>query len=226
MKSIVITLTLLLCSKCVITFSQGDTVRLKQPVVQKERLIQPFVLKTSPTAFLFGGVFPYTSEFRIMTEITSGRTQSEQVSISYLLPNIFLATMTALSNDRLKVNGWRLQFAHKFYFIRKKKFAPYGFYTAPLISYANAHVSLGNFMIYRREYLDFRHFNINAILGVQIGKFYRLTMDSYFGLGYRKNKVFYHYSSNRIVPYNTVDFGELYNTPLNAVFGINLGYSL
>jgi hypothetical protein len=50
-------------------------------------------------------------------------------------------------------------------------------------------------------------------------------MDSYVGLGYRKNRVYIHYPSNQLVPYNTADFGELYNLPLNGVLGINLGYS-
>lgn len=219
--------TFWLCISYMVVLSQGDTLRLN-PVEEppKQPPYQPFVFKTSPTALLWGGVFPYTSEFRIMAELTTGRTQSEQISVSYLFPNIFIAAVAALSNDKLEASGWRLQYAHKFYLIRKKKFAPYGFYVAPLVSYANAHVVLGRIAAFNREYLEFRHFNINVIAGVQIGKFHRLTMDSYIGLGYRKNKALYHNSGGKIVPYNTTDFGELYNLPLNAVFGINLGYSL
>lgn len=218
--------TFLFCLSYVVVFSQGDTIRLTPSVKPDQKTYyQPFVIKTSPTALLSGGVFPYTSELRIVGEFNSSRTQSEQVSISYLFPNIFLSAAAALSNQKIKVNGWRLQYAHKFYLIRKTKFAPYGFYVAPLISYSKANVFTGTFSIYRREYLEFRHFNINAIAGVQVGKFHRLTMDCYFGLGYRKNKAFYHYSSTNSVPYNTKDFGELYNLPLNAVFGMNLGYS-
>ncbi|HSH64592.1 MAG TPA: hypothetical protein VLB84_02055 [Bacteroidia bacterium] len=218
-------LTFLLFHIVLFAFPQGDTIKIKTSEPPQKPYYQPFVLKTSPTALLWGGIFPYTSEFRVMAEITNGRTQSEQISISYLFPNIFLAAIAALSNDKLEAIGWRLQYAHKFYLIRRKKFAPYGFYVAPLVSYANAHISWGNTNSYGQEYLDFRHFNINAIVGVQIGKFHRVTMDSYFGLGYRKNTVLQHLSSNQISSYNTADFGELYNLPLNAVFGINLGYS-
>lgn len=219
-------LSLLLAgNRYLLVASEGDTLKLP-PVPTKKAYYQPLVVKTSPTALLWGGVFPFTSEFRLMIEATSSRTQSEQISISYLTSNFFLATVAALSNIKLKASGWRLQYAHKFYLIRKKKFAPYGFYVAPLVSYSNANVYLGSNRYYQKEYLEFKHFNINAIIGVQIGKFHRVTMDSYFGLGYRKNRVYAHYSNTNVVQYNTADFGELYNLPLNVVFGINLGYSL
>lgn len=223
-KGIFIFLFLLAGNRHLLLASDGDTLKL-QPVSTKKLYYQPVVVKTSPTALLWGGVFPFTSELRFMIEATSSRTQSEQVSISYLTSNFFLATVAALSNVKLKASGWRLQYAHKFYLIRKKKFAPYGLYVAPLVSYSNANVYLGRNSYYKKEYLDFRHFNINAIVGVQIGKFHRVTMDSYFGLGYRKNRVYAHYSNGNTVPYNTADLGELYNLSLNAVFGINLGYS-
>jgi hypothetical protein len=202
----------------------GDTLKV-HPILKRKEYYQPVVLKTSPTALLWGGIFPFTSEFRFMAEITSTRTQSEQVGISYLCPNFFLATTAAYSSIQLKASGWRLQYAHKFYLIRKRKFAPYGFYVAPLVSYSTAAIYLGRINYYKRVYLDFRHFNLNIIAGVQIGKFHRVTMDSYVGLGYRKNRVYIHYPSNQLVPYNTADFGELYNLPLNGVLGINLGYS-
>jgi len=217
-------LLLMLGKTYVLAASDADTLKLIAP--ERKGYYQPLVIKTSPTALLWGGIFPYTTEFRLMLEVTSSRTQSEQVSISYLGPNFLLATVAAVSNIKFKASGWRLQYAHKFYLIRKKKFAPYGFYVAPLVSYANARIFLGRQSYYKREYLDFRHFNINAIIGIQIGKFHRVTMDSYVGLGYRKNRVYAHYANNTVVPRNTADFGELYNLPLNAVFGINLGYSL
>ena len=193
---------------------------------KKEMRYQPYVIKTSPTALLWGGVFPFTSELRIMAEITSGRTQSEQLSISLITRGIFLSVIEqslSVPVRSTKVNGYRVQYAHKFYLIRKKKFAPYGFYLAPLVSYMNAHIALAN---NRGYYLDFRHFNINAVAGIQVGKFHRVTLDVYTGFGYKNNKAYEHYASNKLVPYNTSDFGELYTTPLNFVFGINLGYSL
>lgn len=96
-----------------------DTLKV-HPILKRKEYYQPVVLKTSPTALLWGGIFPFTSEFRFMAEITSTRTQSEQVGISYLCPNFFLATAAAYSSIQLKASGWRLQYAHKFYLIRKE----------------------------------------------------------------------------------------------------------
>jgi hypothetical protein len=203
-----------------------DTLRLDPIPKKKPSYYQPLVLKTSPTAFLWGGVFPFTSEYRFMVEINSSRRQSEQLSLSWLGKGLFVRTTNGLLNQDLNVIGWRVQYAHKFYLVRKHKFAPYGLYVAPLISYANAQISSGQKSYNHGAYLDFRHLNINAIVGIQLGKLHRLTFDAYAGLGYRKNKVFYHYANGKMIPYDTEEFGELYNSPLNAVFGINLGYSL
>lgn len=225
-KSILILALTLLCPVFKAFASDGDTVRLNP--VEKKRPVyyQPLVLKTSPTAFLWGGIFPFTSEYRFMIEINSGRKQSEQLSLSWLGKGLFVRAANGFLNQDIDVIGWRIQYAHKFYLIGRNKFAPYGFYVAPLISYANAHISSGKKSYNRGAYLDFRHLNINGIVGIQLGKLHRLTFDAYAGLGYRKNKVFYHYANGRLVPYDTNEFGDLYNISLNAVFGINLGYSL
>ena len=119
-----------------------------------------------------------------------------------------------------------MQYAHKFYIIRKKKFAPYGLFVGALVSYARAQVALDLAAYYRNEYLLFSNFNVNGIVGIQVGKYHRLTFEAFAGLGYKKNKVFYHFTNNNTASYNTKDLGELYNMPVNAVFGINLGYSL
>ncbi len=203
---------------------EGDTLKLK-PLTPQKSYYQPLVIKTSPTALIMGGIVPFSSELRLLMEIASSRTQSEQVGVSYLFPSIlFLADSSSLS-QKLKVSGWRFQYAHKFYIIRKSRYSPYGFYVAPLVSYATAHISPDRNSANNQEYYLFRHFNINAVAGIQIGKFHRVTMDSYFGFGYKINNVFIHYASNKVVPYDTEEFGELYNMPLNVVFGINLGYS-
>lgn len=189
----------------------------------------PLVLKTSPTAFLWGGIFPFTSEYRIMAEITTSRKQSEQFAFSILGKNIFLKLLEKAANQPTgsvyKVSGWRVQYAHKFYLVNRRHHAPYGFYVAPLLSYTNAHVAVGLNRYYRKSYYDFRNFNANIIVGVQAGKIDRLTIDIYGGLGYKSNKVFYHFMNNKVIPYDTSDFPDIYNTHFNIVFGINMGYS-
>jgi hypothetical protein len=189
--------------------------------------VPPLVIKTSPTSFLAGAVFPYTSEYLIMMEVTSGKRQSEQFGISYLGKNWFLRAYenSIKMNNFFNVTGWKVQYAHKFFWIGRRHYAPYGFYIAPMISYSNARIALGLKRYYQHAYFDFRHFNINTIIGVQTGKIGRVTMDIYGGFGYKVNKVYYHSGDFKITPYDTKDFGEVYNSHLNVLFGINLGYS-
>jgi hypothetical protein len=214
--------------------AETDTIINKRAVKKdplKSRIHNPpLVLKTSPTAFFWGGTFPFTSEYRLMAEISSGKRQSEQLGVSYLGTNFFtnqiLKAAGAPRNYLYKSEGWRVQFAHKFFWIGRRHYAPFGFYFGPMISYANARVSLGRDRFYRDVYFDIRHFNINGIIGIQAGKVNRVTFDIYVGLGYKKNLVFYHPNSYQLLPYDTKEFGEAYNSNLNGVFGINIGYAL
>jgi hypothetical protein len=213
---------------------EADTI-LKKPV-KKENLkskifAPPLVLKTSPTALLWGAIFPpFTAEYRLMAEISSGKRQSEQLGISYLGPNLFLTTIERAANIPTsyyyKVAGWRIQYAHKFYLVGRRHYAPFGFYVAPMVSYSNVRIAIGLKRYYQGAYFDFRHFNINGIIGVQAGKINRVTFDIYAGLGYKTNKVYYHSNSFKILPYDTKDFGKVYESHLNGVFGINIGYAL
>jgi hypothetical protein len=222
-------ISLILFSFSASAFNDGDTIRV-HPFIKKKKTFpfQPLVLKTSPAAFLWGGV-PLTSEYRLMAEITTGRTQSDELGISYLGKNVAYGAFEKLnktSNARtLKVSGWRFIYAHKFYLVNHRHHSPYGFYVAPLFSYTNAHISLGLNRYYHQTYYDFRHFNANLVLGIQTGKFKRLTMDIYAGGGYKSNTVYYHASSFNIFKFDTTDFGKFYNGHLNLIFDINLGYS-
>lgn len=207
-----------------------DTLIIKKVKTEtlKEKIYNsPLVLKTSPTAFIFGGVFPFTAEYRLMAEITTSRKQSEQIAISILGKSMVLLAVEKMANmpNAFKVSGWRIQYAHKFYLVNRRHHAPFGFYVAPLFSYANAHIALGLNRYYRQTYFDFRHMNANIIIGVQVGKMNKVTMDLYAGGGYKTNKVYYHYMNNNIIPLKDSDIGISDNSHINVVFGINLGYS-
>ncbi|MCE3278541.1 MAG: hypothetical protein K0S44_732 [Bacteroidetes bacterium] len=213
---------------------ETDTIIRKKPVKTdnlKERIFNsPMVLKTSPTAFLLGAMFPpFTAEYRLMMEISSGKRQSEQLGISYLGKNIFVNAIEKAANIpaeyHYKVEGWRIQYAHKFYLVGRRGYAPFGFFVGPSVSYANARIAIGRKRYYEEVYFDFRHFNVNAIIGVQVGKANSLTFEVYGGIGYKSNKVYYHSSSANITPYDTEDFGLIYQTNLNLLFGINIGYA-
>lgn len=210
--------------------ADGDTIRLNNGAKEKAQYYpQPLILKTNPLAVLWGPI-PFTSEYRLVAEICNGRTKSIQAGISYLdkspLLGIAEKLTTTTTNYLIKVNGWRLQFAYRFYLVNKRKYAPFGFYIAPNISFSDAHVSIGLSHYYRNQYYDFRHFNSTLQIGVQIGRYSNITMDIFAGLGYKKNVVLYHANDAHILTIDTKEFGDLYNMPLKLVFGLNFGYTL
>lgn len=211
-------------------FADGDTIRLKPvPVRQKEYQPQPLLFKTNPLAILWGPI-PFTAEYRLVAEITTGRKQSTQVGISYLDKSPVWKTIEKAaqipSYYQFKIKGFRIQVAHKFYLISSRRYAPFGFYVSPNVSYSNAHISIGLQRYYKQNYFDFRHFNADLLVGVQMGRNSRLTMDIFGGIGYKKNTVLYHASTYHIIPYNTKDFGEFYNSSVKLTFGINFGWAI
>lgn len=210
-------------------FAEGDTIRLKTDIVKKQYYSQPLLLKSNPLAALWGPI-PFTGEYRLMVEITTGRTRSAQAGISFLGKSIAYRIVEQATKVppfyQLKVNGWRVQAAYRFYLISKRKYAPFGFYVSPTVSYSNARMSIGLERYYQQVYYDFRHFNSSLLIGVQMGRNSKITMDIFTGVGYKKNTVFYHISDARIIPYNTGDFGKYYNLPVKFTFGINFGYAL
>lgn len=210
-------------------FSLNDTIRINSYKKKKTYPLQPTIIKTGLSGFLWGGVFPFTSEYRLGVEIATGKKQSDQVSFSVLGKNIFWKAFEKASkppvNQIIKVGGYRIQYAHKFY-VRKRQTAPYGFYIAPHFSYTNAKISLGLTRYYNKSYFDVRHFNANLLFGVQRGKLGRFSMDICGGFGYKNNSVFYHASSYRIFKYDTTDFGEYYNNHFHMAFDMSICYSL
>ncbi len=224
---------LFLAVGCIHTYaiSLTDTIKLNTGVKNKKTYpVQPLVLKTSLTSILAGGgLLLFSSEYRLTAEITIGRKQSDQVSIGILSKNIIwkiIENATKVpTNDVLKVTGWRLQYAHKFYLVNRKHHSPYGFYVGPHVSYTNAKLSFGLNRFYNQTYYDIRHFNANIIIGVQVGKIGRITMDISGGIGYKSNTIYYHYNSYTMTPYDTSDLGILYNNHLHLMFDYSLGYS-
>ncbi len=220
----------LISATCSITASSlSDTIRTDSEKKKKTYPLQPTIIKTSLSGFLWGGVFPFTSEYRASVEIPTGKKQSDQVALSILGKNIFWKAFEKASkqslNDVLKVSGYRIQYAHKFY-IKRRQNAPYGFYVAPHFSYTNAKIALGFKRYYNQTYFDVRHFNANLIFGVQRGSIGRFSMDICGGFGYKTNSVYYHATSYRIQKYDTTDFGEYYNNNFHLMFDMSICYSL
>ncbi len=208
-------------------FVEGDTIRLKPiPIPKKQYHPQPLLIKSNPLAILWGPI-PFTAEYRMVAEITTGRTQSDQIGISYLgtspIWSIIEKAAQVPTKYQLRLRGFRIQVAHRFYLIGRKQYAPFGFYVSPLVSYSNAQISL---RYYKQTYLDFSHFNANLLVGLQVGRNSNFTMDMFAGLGYKKNTVLIHVNNHRIIPFDTKDLGDLYNSPIKLTVGINFGWAI
>ena len=213
-------------------FSPTDTIyytKKKADNLKSKIFDPPIVLKTSPTALLWGGIFPFTSEYRFLAEVTTGRAQSDQAGISYLGKNILYKALEKAANistdEVFKVSGWKLQYAHRFYLIPKRKHAPNGFYIGPMVAYSYAHVSIGLQRHYSQTYYDFHNLNANLIIGLQVAHQHSITFDIYAGAGYKSNTLYYHATTLRYAQLSTTDFWPTYTTHVNAVFGVNLGYA-
>lgn len=207
--------------------AQCDTIRLNESTsIKKLYIPQPIIIKTNPFAVLWGSI-PFTAEYRIMAEIPMSKRQSSQIGISYLNKSLLWLSFEKkahIPNDYiLLINGYRIQIAHKIYIGKRNKSAPFGFYLSPAFSFSNAHIAIGLDRYYKHAYFDFRHFNANLIMGTQIGRSKSLTMDLFFGLGYKKNKVLYHATDKDIKDYDTKEFGKFYNSPVSIIAGINWG---
>ena len=117
------------------------------------------------------------------------------------------------------------QYMHKFFLIPRHRAAPYGFYFGPLISFATANVSV-RAQTARDAYAQYRKTDFDLVIGVQAGKARRLTVDLNFGAGYKNNHAIFHYPNGTEIPINTTDLGPVYNSHLNVLFCVSIGYSL
>ncbi len=217
-----------------VAFSPADTIQLKKKKIQevKDKIFDsPIVFKTSPTAFLGGGIFPFTAEYRLLIEITSARTQSDQIGISLLGKSVIYKLVEINQNtstiDVGKVSGWKFQYAHKFYLLGRRGHAPTGFFFGPLIQYSNARLSEGLARHYSHTYFEFHNINLNLMAGLQIAKRDKIAFEIYFGLGYKSNTLYYHASTYRYAKIDASKYidSKTYLSHINAIFGINLGYS-
>lgn len=188
----------------------------------KHRQPRQYIIKTNPFPLLWGSL-PYTSEFKILGEMTNGLNRSEQIGISYFGKSPFLTLVeqssrsgTTLSFD---ASGVRVQASYRFYF--KKYIAPKGWYFSPLVSAAVATITEQiNNSVYR-----FTATNINANLLMGHQRIFRnnIVFDWFFGLG-RKDESWY---ASGVGPYNRYLLRNVnyFGKKANVVLGFSVGYS-
>jgi hypothetical protein len=183
--------------------------------------------KSSPFAVFGGGVFPFTSEFRIAQEFTTHPYQSTQIGFSVLRksPLIFLLEDTAFNQrgDRFTVKGWKFNLAKRYY-LRSKSYAPYGVYISPSFTIASAVIST-EFAQKRGYYIKATNYDASILMGAQpiIKEFF--AIDMYVGLGYINRVWNEHYDVQH--KRRAIDTREVLGpfwTPVKISAGMNFGF--
>jgi len=183
------------------------------------------IIKTNPLAPLAGSV-RLTSEYLLAVEFITSAQQSSQISVSYLgkSPLVKLLADSIPDWDLLIIRGYRIQINHKFYLLKKKNFAPVGFYLSPHTSFTGIKVST-RYLNSVDHYLRVNHFSIDLLGGWQFIFDQNNVIDVYMGWGYKNNFWEEHQSQNSI-SINSKDVGSWYNNPIKFTIGFTVGLGL
>jgi hypothetical protein len=183
-----------------------------------------YIIKTNPLPIIWGSV-PFTSEFRVLQEIPVALFQSSQIGFSYIGKSVVLAmqenAIRQNNEPRIKVRGFRIQYAHRFYY-KRNSYAPEGAYIGPLISYTTAKFGT-RYSQQFDHYVRAEHFNTNMMLGYQAVSDDGFTLDAFIGAGYKKNTWQYHRSHNTTV----IDLSDIpyYSSSFKFSCGFNIGFA-
>lgn len=217
--------------------SNGKLDSLKAAYPQQVRTI----IKTNPTAMVIGVMPVVTSEYRLLLEFPSAPLQSSQIGFSYLGKSPFIRY---IENDTLKKNpnayflkmhitGYRFQASYRFFLNKwmhaiglssKPVYSPRGFYISPHVSFATAKITY-KFANQYDIYFRVTHFNVNLLGGCQFTLFRRIAVDTFAGLGYKKNEWIEH-NQNIVRPVNPPKDFDIpgYFSPVKFTIGMNFGY--
>ncbi len=182
------------------------------------------VIKTNILPIIWGNV-PYTAEYRLVGEFMTTRGQSLSIGASYLGKSMLLILSEKSSQNKgqpvLSVNGYRVQAAYKFYFI-KKNLRPEGPYLALHSSWSSARIfEKGN----TADYYSGSHFNVNILFGAQVIAANKVAIDFFLGPGYKNNKWSEHIpGATKII--DITKFGLIYSGHLKFTLGFNVGITL
>lgn len=178
------------------------------------------IIKTSPFAIFYWQI-PLTGEYRLAGEIMTGKKQSFQLGASYLTRSLFFAITQKMQANNggsmVAGNGYRIQAAYKYY-VFNKMYRPEGIFIAFHSSYASIRY---NFKDYPNDYQTLQHFNINLLIGGQVIIANRLSLEVFFGPGYKNNL----YTDYTRAGYGVFDFDQN-NPSLNRHFKFSLGMNM
>jgi hypothetical protein len=190
----------------------------------------PYIFKTSPGHMLSGPVPLLTAEYGVLFETPISKRTSLEVGISAIGKGLGLFILEKnLSQPyhsvSFLVKGIELQIAYKWYLSKTKHQAPKGFYLSPLIKFSQGGIGQAYDYRIKDNYVSFTNYSINMIYGFQkirtSGRGF--VIDSFFGLGYKKNIAERHYSAGYSVPYNLNQTGY-YASPVSIVVGLYFGW--
>lgn len=192
----------------------------------------PNVIKTNPFAMLWT-VIPFTGELRIVYEKAiiqdhqvkfKGVTRKHAIMVaaSYLgaSPLFNLDNIYSLTGSKISTNGFRGQFAYKFYITHKEVSAPRGFYIAPHISYAYAKFQAKDNII---DYLSVSKANGNLLFGYQVIGKKVFAYDIFTGIGYKVTNTKLGLGES-LSNFNLFGFNNnSINSGMKFSFGMNIG---
>lgn len=180
------------------------------------------LLKTSILSPFYWQI-PLTGEYRVLSEIMLGRRQSVQLGVSYLTRSLFfaIAQKANKSTDKIGANGFRIQGSYKYYLVNRK-YRPEGIFVSLHSSLASVHFNYKNSP---NDYQTLQHFNVNLLIGGQILIANRVSLELFFGPGYKNNI----YTSHARPGYEIFDFDALtdnYFRHFKMSAGMNVGIVL
>ncbi len=188
------------------------------------------ILKTCPGHMISGPIPLLTSAYGFLLETPLSKKTAIELGFSEIGEGpalYFIGKQLSQPYHTISflAKGVELQFACKYYFSKKKRLAPKGFYVAPLIQFSTGGIGQTYNYMARNNYVGFTNCNINAIYGFQqIRKNGRgFVVDYYLGLGYKKITAERHYATGYPVPMDLSKDGY-YGSPLSLVGGIYLGW--
>lgn len=193
-------------------------------------LKMPSIFKISPGHMLTGPVPLLTAAYGFQFETPVSKRTSMQVgcfAVGKGLGLYFLERSLSQPYHTISflVKGIELEFAYKWYLSKKKRLAPKGFYIAPLADFSTGGIGQSYDYRIKNNYVSFTNYSVNMIYGFQqIRRSGRgFVLDTFFGLGYKKNVAERHYSAGYIVPYDISKTGY-YVSPVSVVAGLYIGW--
>ena len=197
---------------------------IDETIGQKTARTKRLVVKIDPTLWLVGPI-PGAGDYRVSVELAMGAKSSIQIGVSYLTKSIstLLLDAAAAVNSSYTINGFRFQFAYKFYPFWKYRTAPEGFFVGPHLSYAKAYFhdpqSSPKYNTFSATYS-----NVALLWGYQFIANETFVIEIFQGLGYRDNRIRNEYTGEE----EKINYNPDY-TPipgdLKIYFGANVGFN-